>query len=133
MRNALILLATLGALTACGSTADKTSAAPASTSSSVPTAAAPSTVDPSAWISQYRSAYPALAAGRSDQGIADDGARVCSYLAEQGMTRETYTRRLSAALERNGVTPSAEDVAAIAKIGVATLCPDQQQALDGLS
>ena len=90
-------------------------------------------MDPAGWVAAYRSAYPALAEGRSDDGIANDGDRVCDYLAEPGMTLDLFQRRMGMALERNGTTPSADDIAQIAQLGVDSLCPAQQPTLDALA
>ena len=109
------------------------SAAAASTTAAAPTSAAQATVDPAGWVAAYRSAYPALAEGRSDDGIANDGDRVCDYLAEPGMTLDLFQRRMGMALERNGTTPSADDIAQIAQLGVDSLCPAQQPTLDALA
>lgn len=132
--------------TGCSSSADEAStAAPSSSSptaasttaaaptSAAETTAAQTTVDPAGWVAAYRSAYPALAEGRSDDGIANDGDRVCDYLAEPGMTLDLFQRRMSMALERNGMSPSPEDIAQIAQLGVDSLCPAQQPALDALT
>jgi len=143
MRKTIVLtLAAVAVLaTGCSSSADdapaaapaSSSPAAASTTAAVPTTAAQPAVDPAAWVAAYRSAYPALAEGRSDDGIANDGDRVCDYLAEAGMTLDLFQRRMGMALERNGATPSPADITKIAQIGVDSLCPAQQPALDALA
>lgn len=148
MRKTIAMTFTAVALlaTGCSSSTDEAPTAAASSSSpaagsttaAAPTAASSTTAaetaaDPAAWIAAYRGAYPALAEGRSDDGIANDGDRVCDYLAEPGMTRDLFQRRMGTALERNGTTPSPEDIDKIAQIGVDSLCPAQQPALDALA
>jgi ABC-type Fe3+-hydroxamate transport system substrate-binding protein len=153
MRKPIVLTLAAAAVlvTGCSSSADETSAgAPSSSSAAVasttpaapttttPTTAAETTTaqaaaDPAKWIAAYRTAYPALAEGRSDNGIANDGDRVCDYLAEPGMTLDLFQRRMSMALERNGTTPSPADITKIAQLGVDSLCPAQQPALDSLA
>jgi len=148
MRKPIVLTVAAVALlaTGCSSSADDAPAAApatsapassapaaASTTAAAPTTAAQPTVDTAAWVAAYRSAYPGLAEGRSDNGIANDGARVCDYLAEPGMTADLFQRRMGMALQRNGTTPSPADITKIAQLGVDSLCPAQQPALDALA
>ncbi|CAJ60468.1 hypothetical protein FRAAL1816 [Frankia alni ACN14a] len=73
------------------------------------------------FVTAFRAQFPALAAGRSDTALRDDGTHICVDDLPEGGDRLALTR-IPARFADGGVTPDQPTAGAILALARSTVC-----------
>jgi hypothetical protein len=80
---------------------------------------------------EARAAAPRITEGHTDKAVANAGAHLCQYLAEDGMTGEILTKRMASTF--GDPAPTLDEIRAFAAVAVAKGCPNQAGQLAALT